>query len=67
MRCRFAYGPVDATTTLSVAPVNPDWFHLPDLTFLVLTHPGSPGQNADSWKMVVVVVFYSDLRSGWNH
>jgi len=28
-RCRFAYGPGDATATL--APVNPDWF-----TFLVL-------------------------------
>jgi len=26
MRCRLAYGPADATATLSLAPVNPDWF-----------------------------------------
>jgi len=42
------------------APVNPDWFYLPGFTFLVLAHPGSPGQNPDSRKMVVVVVV-SDL------
>jgi len=30
---------------LSLAPVNPDWFYLPGFTFLVLAHPGSPGQN----------------------
>jgi len=29
----------------SLAPVNPDWFYLPGFTFLVLAHPGSPGQN----------------------
>jgi len=26
MRCRLAYSPADATTTHSLAPVNPDWF-----------------------------------------
>jgi len=41
VRYIFAYGPADATAT--VAPVNPDWFCF---TFLVLAHPGSPGQRA---------------------
>jgi len=27
--------------SLSFAPVNPDWFYLPDFTFLVPAHPGS--------------------------
>ena len=31
--------------SLSLAPVNPDWFYLPVFTFLVLAHPGSPGQS----------------------
>ena len=31
--------------SLSLAPVNPDWFYLPGFTFLVPTHPGSPGQS----------------------
>ena len=31
--------------SLSLAPVNQDSFYLPGLTFLVLAHPGSPGQN----------------------
>jgi len=35
VRCRFAYGPADATATHSLATVNPDWF-----TFLVPAHPG---------------------------
>ena len=31
--------------SLSLAPVNPDWFYLPGFTFVVLAHPGSPGHN----------------------
>jgi len=31
--------------SLSLAPVNPDWFYFLGFTFLVLAHPGSPGQN----------------------
>jgi len=31
--------------SLFLAAVNPDWFYLPGFTFLVLAHPGSPGQN----------------------
>ena len=31
--------------SLSLAPVNPDWFYLPGLAFLVPAHPGSPRQN----------------------
>jgi len=31
--------------SLSLAPVNPDWFYLPGFTFLVPAHPDSPGQN----------------------
>ena len=32
---------------LSLAPVNPDWFYLLGFNFLVLAHPGSPGQNSE--------------------
>jgi len=41
-RCRLAYGPADATAThyLLLQQI-PDGF-----TFLVLAHPGSPGQRA---------------------
>jgi len=28
VRCTFAFGPADATATLSLAPVNPDWIYL---------------------------------------
>jgi len=31
--------------SLSLAPVNPDWFYLPGVTFLVPAHLGSPRQN----------------------
>ena len=47
-RCRFAYGPGDATAT--------DCLLLQEIqigfgfTFLVLAHPGSPGQNPESYK-----------------
>jgi len=42
--------------SLSLAPVNPDWFHLPGFTVLVPACPGSPGQNPEGHKTVVVVV-----------
>jgi len=45
--CIFACGPaVCHCHSLSLAPVNPDWFYLPGFTFLVPAHPGSPGQNS---------------------
>jgi len=45
-RCRFAYGPADASAThYSLAPVNPDWFYLPGFTFPVQAHLGSLGQS----------------------
>jgi len=57
VRCRLAYGPVDATATHSLAPVNPDWYvYLPGFIFLVPAHPSCPGQNPEGRKMVVVVV-----------
>ena len=31
--------------SLSLAPVNPDWFYLPGSIFLILAHPVSPGQR----------------------
>jgi len=31
--------------SLSLAPINPDWFYLPGFTFLVPDYLGSPGQN----------------------
>jgi len=42
--------------SLSLAPVNPDWFYLPGFTFLVPAYPGSPGLGSVGRKMVVVVV-----------
>jgi len=43
--------------SLSIAPINPDcYIYLPGITFLVLAHPGSPGQYPEGRKMVVVVV-----------
>jgi len=41
--------------TLSLAPVNPDWFYLPGFTFLVPAYQGSPRQNPESHKTVVVM------------
>ena len=36
-------------------------------TFLVPAHPGSPGQNPESSKMVVAVVVVAvDWMDGWN-
>ena len=40
-RCRLAYGPADATATHSLASAKSRLV----FTFLVLTHPGSPGQS----------------------
>ena len=31
--------------SLSLAPVNTDWFYIPGFTFLVPAHPGSPGHS----------------------
>jgi len=42
--------------SMSLARVNPDWFYLPGLTFLVPAHPGSPGHSPGGHKTVVVVV-----------
>jgi len=30
--------------SLTLAPINPDWFYLPGFTFLVPAHPGSPSK-----------------------
>jgi len=35
--------------SLSLVPVNPDWFYQPGFTFLVPAHPGSPGQSRGLW------------------
>ena len=43
--------------SLSFAPVNPDWSYLPGFTFLVLAHPGSPEQNPEGHKTVVVMKY----------
>ena len=42
--------------SLSLAPVNPDWFYLPGFTFLVPGYPGSPGPNPERCKMAVLLV-----------
>ena len=41
------FGTKKSVPTLSLAPVNPDWFYLPGFTFLVPAHPGSPRQNPE--------------------
>jgi len=45
-RCRFAYRPADATATLYLASVNPDWFYQNGSAFLVPAYPGCPGKKA---------------------
>jgi len=40
--------------SLFFVPVNPDWFYLPGFTFLVLAPPGSPGQNPESLKRLLL-------------
>jgi len=42
--------------SLSLAPVNPDWFYLPGFTFLAPAHLGSPRHSPGGHKTVVVVV-----------
>jgi len=52
-RCRLAYGPADATATqLSLAPAKIQI----GFTFLVPAHPGSPGQRAVKWVMMMMNV-----------
>jgi len=63
VRCRFAYGPANATATHSLAPVNPDLFYLLHFTFLVPAHLDSPRQNPQSCKTVVVLVTLHSLSS----
>jgi len=49
---RFAYGPADPTAThcLLLQEIQIGF----GFTFLVLAHPGSPGQNPESCKTVIV-------------
>ena len=47
--------------SLSLAPVNPDWFYLSGFTFLVPAHSGSSGQSPGGRETVVVVVVLSFL------
>jgi len=53
-RCRFAYGPADATATLYLAPVNPYWFNV--------SGAGLPGwsrtKSKRAVKLLVCVWFY---------
>ena len=53
-RCRFAYGPADPTATHSLLLQEIQFGF--GFTFLVLADLGSPGQNPESRKTVVVVV-----------
>jgi len=46
VRCRFAYGPADATVTHYLAPVNPDWLYQNGSAFLVPAYPGCPEKKA---------------------
>jgi len=50
-------------SAISLASVNADWFYRPGFTFLVLAHPGSPRQNPESHKMVILVVVVGVVHS----
>jgi len=51
-RRRFAYGPADATASLSLAAVNPDWF-----TFLILPlWSRTKSESAVKWLCMCVFV-----------
>jgi len=54
-RCRFAYGPADPSATQEIQIGF-------GLTFLVLAHPGSPGQNPESRTTVVIWSLVSIFR-----
>ena len=47
--------------SLSLTPVNPDWFYLPGFTFLVPAQSGSPRHSPGGHKMIVVVVVFWNL------
>jgi len=55
-KVQIAYGPADTTTThcLLLQEIQIGF----GFTFLLPAHPGSPGQNLDSHKMVVVIVSF---------
>ena len=55
-RCRFAYGPADATVTHCLLLQEIQICFGFGFTFQVPAHPGSPGQNPESRKTVVVVM-----------
>jgi len=54
-RCRFAYGPADGTAThcllLQYIQIG--------FTFPVLAHPGSPGQKALKWMLLLLSLLLS--------
>ena len=64
-KCRFAYGPADATAShcLLLQEIEIGF----GFTFLVLADPGSPRQNPESCKMVVVVVFFLRTAASLHH
>jgi len=54
--------------SLSLAPVNPDWFYLPGFTFLLPAHPGSPEQK---WSCDIMLMYFntcciSSCLHGWH-
>ena len=51
VRCRFAYGPADATVTHYLAPVNPDWLYQNGSAFLVSAYPRCPEKEAVKKRM----------------
>ena len=52
---------------LSLASVKADWFYLSGFTFLMLAHPGSPRENPESHKMIVLVVVAGVVHSVYKH
>jgi len=72
--CRFAYAQLMTLPLTIYCSSKSRLVHLPSwFTFLVLAHPGSPGQNPEGHKMVVVVVvvevvvFLQRMNQLWVH
>ena len=53
--------------SLSLAPVNPDWFYLPGFTFLVPAHPDGHGQNPKEPQNCACACMHACVRASVFH
>jgi len=62
----FLNGPDFHCHSLSLAPVNPDWFYRNGSAFLVLTYPGCPGKKAVKLTLIGKGGTFGKIDSCWN-